>query len=308
MVVGGLTVGSAAPGAGAGESQHTIRPAAEGTPLFPQCPAIGQDTGCQELITVNSNGSTTAQVDPNQPAFDGNDDILVGVQNNATSSLTSLPLTGTNSFGFDGDGLCTASNAPAGCPFGSTGYEGPNTSFTVTDANDGSVNFGEGLSSGSSAYFSLEAQATAPTTCSSNPCTTRAAVVGTESASLTTTSTTGSISLSLSQTTINCGKADVFLHAPLMSTVSASGTTTTKAKVLIVLFPRTKATGTPGHGYAVCYQSSTPFEDVFGHHVTLGLLPRCETPLDPPCLGSVTARSGGVKEKIFVPAADPRVH
>jgi hypothetical protein len=172
------------------------------------------------------------------------------------------------------------------------------------------VTFTGGLGSGASAYFSLEGQATAPTTCTEgqSSCTTRAQVANTESASLTTTSTTGSISLSLATGTINCGTADHFLHAPLVSTVSATGTSTTKAKVLIVIFPRTKATGTSGHGFAVCYNSSTRFEDVFGHQVTTGLLPACETPLNPPCLQSVTARSGIVKEKIFVPAADPRVH
>jgi hypothetical protein len=36
-------------------------------PLFTQCPPVGEDTGCQELLTVNADGTVSAQTDPNQP-------------------------------------------------------------------------------------------------------------------------------------------------------------------------------------------------------------------------------------------------
>jgi hypothetical protein len=47
---------------------------------------------------------------------------------------------------------------PAGCPFGPTTYEGPNTSFSniSPDTTTGTVNFTGGLAAGATAYFSLE--------------------------------------------------------------------------------------------------------------------------------------------------------
>ena len=132
------------------------------SPPFTQCPAIGADTSCGVLIVINSNGSATVLNDPSQGPFDGVEDTLIGVQNNFTATITNLPLTGTSSppiFGFEGDGLCAGyPGSPAGCPFGSTGYEGPNTSFSniSTDQNSGTVNFTAGIAPGKSAYFSLE--------------------------------------------------------------------------------------------------------------------------------------------------------
>jgi hypothetical protein len=135
-----------------------VKPAV--APLFTQCPAIGADTGCGILITINANGTTTVAADPSQPPYDGVEDTLIGVQNNSASPVSALPLTGTTlPFGFDGDGLCAGFvGSPAGCPFGSTGYEGPNTSFSniSADLNSGTVNFTGGLGAGKSAYFSLE--------------------------------------------------------------------------------------------------------------------------------------------------------
>lgn len=131
-------------------------------PLFTQCPAIGADTGCGILITFNADGTTTIATDPGQPPFDGIEDTLVGVQNNAKVAIPSTTITGTTSppiFGFDGDGLCAGyTPGPTGCPFGLTGYEGPGTSFTgiSADQNTGTVVFTGGLAPGASAYFSLE--------------------------------------------------------------------------------------------------------------------------------------------------------
>jgi hypothetical protein len=72
--------------------------AAAAAPLFTQCPAIGADTGCAILITINADGSATVATDGSQGPFDGNDDTLVGVQNNTTlSSIPSVQLSSTSS-------------------------------------------------------------------------------------------------------------------------------------------------------------------------------------------------------------------
>ena len=128
-------------------------------PLFPQCPAVGLNTGCAVLVTINPDTSTTVQIDPSQGPFDGIEDTLVGVQNNSSQKIFSLSISSpTDIFGFDGDGLCSVSPRPAGCSFGPTGYEGPGVSFSNinTSLSDGFVNFNQGISAGGSAYFSLE--------------------------------------------------------------------------------------------------------------------------------------------------------
>jgi len=147
-------------------------PASAQVPPFTQCPPVGVDTSCAVLIVFNADGSRTTLVDPTQPPFDGIEDTLIGVQNNSTVSITMLGLSGTNIFGFDGDGLCATfiSPRPGGCPYGPTGYEGRQTTtpvastasgmgntFTITNANNGTVNWGGGgIPPGGSAYFSLE--------------------------------------------------------------------------------------------------------------------------------------------------------
>jgi len=142
-------------------SPTAARADAPPTPPFTQCPAIGQDTGCGLLIVVNSNGTTTVVGDSSQPPFDGIEDTLVGVQNNSAQPIQIIPISSSSAtpiFDFDSDGICSGrySGTPAGCPFGASGYEGPNTSFTVTDPNNGTLNFPRGLAAGASAYFSLE--------------------------------------------------------------------------------------------------------------------------------------------------------
>ena len=135
------------------------------TPPFNQCPAIGADTSCGILLTINADGSITVDQDPTQGPFDAIEDTLIGVQNNSTQTIPTLHLTssvtaGDLPFGFDGDGICFGfyAGTPAGCPFGTTGYEGPNTSFSniSLDLLSGDVNFTGGLAAGASAYFSLE--------------------------------------------------------------------------------------------------------------------------------------------------------
>lgn len=148
---------------------------------FHQCPPVGSDTGCAQLIVVNANGTTTVLVDPAQGPYEGVDDSLIGVQNNSGHSLSKLNLgspSGADIMGFDGDGICTPSQWPAattqttppGCPnpalgigFGLTGYEGPGTYFSNISSNQetGTINFNPALRFGGSAYFALEEALTA---------------------------------------------------------------------------------------------------------------------------------------------------
>ena len=143
--------------------------AATPTAPFTQCPAIGADTSCGLLLVINPDGTVTALNDPGQGPYDGVEDTLIGVQNNSAVSIPSLTLnssTGTGAFLFDGDGICSGafSGTPPGCPSpGPTvsGYEGPNTTLTPIDSDNGTVTFTGGLAAGASAYFSLEEHITA---------------------------------------------------------------------------------------------------------------------------------------------------
>ena len=159
--------------------------AATPVPPFSQCPPVGIDTSCAVLIVYNPDGSRVTLVDPTQPPFDGIEDTLVGVQNNSSSSISSTPLTGPFIFAFDGDGLCTQSIRPAGCPYGPTRYEGRGSttaiastapgggdSFSFTDVNTGSVNFSPAIPPGGSAYFSLEGPASSVAPCTGGVATT----------------------------------------------------------------------------------------------------------------------------------------
>jgi RHS repeat-associated protein len=147
---------------------------------FSQCPAIGNDTSCAVLVTVTDSG-TQVQSDASQGPFDGVEDTLIGVQNNSGGTIGSLVLSAnTDLFGFDGDGLCSGVNSggktpfyppPTGCPFGSTRYEGPGTSFSNINpsATGGVVNFTSGLAPGASTYFSLEETLTGATIYTGGP-------------------------------------------------------------------------------------------------------------------------------------------
>lgn len=130
------------------------------TPPFNECPAIGNDTGCALLIIIHPGGTLSVVGDPNLGPYDGSDDSLIGVLNQSGQTVNSIALTtNTDAFGFENDGLCTYSFlGSGGCPFGSTGYEGPNTSFSniSPDSASGTVNFTGGLGAGTSTYFSLE--------------------------------------------------------------------------------------------------------------------------------------------------------
>jgi RHS repeat-associated protein len=133
------------------------------TPPFTECPAVGNDSGCQLLVNITDSGGTVLS-DSSQGPFDGIEDTLIGVVNNSSRSVGSIALrSSTDLFGFDGDGLCAY--GVTGCPFGTSGYEGPNTSFSdiSSDYTSGVVNFSGGLAPGHAAYFSLEESLTGAT-------------------------------------------------------------------------------------------------------------------------------------------------
>jgi Domain of unknown function (DUF6531) len=129
---------------------------------FTECPAVGPDTSCGDLIQLTDSGIAVI-ADPTQGPYDGADDTLVGVVNNSSEAVGALAIetdTDAFGFGFDGDGICSGvvTPSPGGCPFGSTGYEGPGTSFTgiTADKTSGTLAFAAPLAPGASAYFSLE--------------------------------------------------------------------------------------------------------------------------------------------------------
>jgi hypothetical protein len=143
--------------------------AATPTPPFTECPSIGADPSCQLLIDITPTG-TTVTADPASPGpYDGSDDTLIGLKNDSTGNVSSIPLSSTtlDIFGFDGDGICTflPFAGSAGCPFDSTGYGGPGVSYSGYTANPmtGVVNFTPAIPPGGTAYFSLE-DAIAPST------------------------------------------------------------------------------------------------------------------------------------------------
>jgi hypothetical protein len=145
------------------------QPAHAQTPPFNECPAVGSNTSCRILIVIDTQGSLRVLEDPNAaPTFDDQEDTLVGVLNLYSKPISSIPLSSASAaiFGFDGDGICGLSPntaapyvpVPPGCPFGSTGYEGPGVTFSSISANQqsGVVNFNPPLPTGGTAYFSLE--------------------------------------------------------------------------------------------------------------------------------------------------------
>jgi hypothetical protein len=167
------------------------------TPQFTECPQVGVDVGCQFLIDVTPGGTTVLQ-DSTQGPYESSEDSLIGVKNDSSSPLSSIPIStpGSDTFGFDGDGICDngVGPVPAGCvqigtagtpcdptnvlmpcafpsPPGqpaadpdnytgslANGYEGPQNYYTnvSTDFSSGTVVFSPAIPPGGSTYFSLE--------------------------------------------------------------------------------------------------------------------------------------------------------
>ncbi len=140
------------------------------TPLYPECPAAGPDTGCAVLVSVNADGSTTVSTDSSQPPLSPTG-VLVGFVNNSSTTVNSVALTGTagpGAFALTGQGVCAVQPGPciSTTEFGPTGYEGPGTSFVTTEGvtTSGTVDFAGGMAPGKWTYFSL---ASAPITVAS---------------------------------------------------------------------------------------------------------------------------------------------
>jgi len=144
LLTSALLLGAGIASQGAGAS--TI------SPPFTECPSVGSSPTCAILFEFAPNGAVNTHFDNNIGPYDGVEDTLVGVINNSSVTVNSLSLTGTNIFGFETDGL----SVYTGTSYGSTGYEGPNTSFNVINANSGTILFTGGLAPESTAYFSLE--------------------------------------------------------------------------------------------------------------------------------------------------------
>ena len=145
-----------------------------GAPDQCSAPTVGVGTGavgsangsatCGILITVTGPGQAVITSPGNGNPYDGDEDTLVGIQNNSGGYLTSITLTSTSTdiFGFDGDGPCdTQYHSPAysWCSNpGFTGYEGPDNTFTNISGNQrtGTVNFTTPIPTGGSTWFALE--------------------------------------------------------------------------------------------------------------------------------------------------------
>jgi hypothetical protein len=129
-------------------------------------------TGCNELITINANGSITTSIPTGATTnYDGVEDNVLGVVNNSSSTIFALNLKGSNIFGFDGDGIQSFLGLKANSKDTSgSGYGGPLGFFTnLKGTNTGTVNFIGGIAPGASTYFSLEEPATLNTTVTPAP-------------------------------------------------------------------------------------------------------------------------------------------
>jgi hypothetical protein len=158
MLVGAiLALGSVAAWAG------SICPAGSGSNPFTHNPD-GAATGCNVVITINSNGSVSVVVTDPTP-YENSEDVLVGVLNSSGTAVSSLNLTGSSIFGFDGDGICTftfvgssycTASQKAGTDPGD--YAGPTSTFTNigNGGNSGTVLFSPAIAAGGTTYFSLE--------------------------------------------------------------------------------------------------------------------------------------------------------
>ena len=180
--------------------QNVASATATPTPPFGECPAVGWNTSCTLLVNVTNTGvkilqdpHATKAGDPAPGAYDGVEDTLIGIINNSTATIASLPLSSTQTaFGLDDDGVCQDPNSTsgmAGLSCGShivhgsnydsgrypdkdnavdlTGYGGPNGYFTgiSPDHKSGTINFITPLAPGATTYFSLEEQLTAGVFC-----------------------------------------------------------------------------------------------------------------------------------------------
>ncbi len=86
-----------------------------GAALFPECPPVDTNQGCQFLVTV-TDSETIVESDPSQGPYEGSDDALIGVINHSSKPVSALPLSAEDElFGFEADGICGVEGSPAGC-------------------------------------------------------------------------------------------------------------------------------------------------------------------------------------------------
>jgi hypothetical protein len=89
--------------------------ASAGAALFPQCPPVDLNSGCQFLVTVTDT-ETTVEADPSQGPYESADDALIGIVNHSSKPLSSIPFSAEiELFGFESDGICAVTGSPAGC-------------------------------------------------------------------------------------------------------------------------------------------------------------------------------------------------
>jgi hypothetical protein len=86
-----------------------------GAAMFPECPPVDLDSGCQFLVTVTDT-ETIIESDPTLGPYEGADDALIGVVNHSSKAVTAIPFSAEiELFGFEDDGLCGVEGAPSGC-------------------------------------------------------------------------------------------------------------------------------------------------------------------------------------------------
>ncbi len=125
------------------------------------CPISGVSattaSDCNLFVTFNANGSINTSGSGGN--YDGIDDALIGVINNTANTISMFNVSGTNIFGFEGDGINTYTGV-ANNASDPTGYGGANAFFTNIDTttyNTGTVNFLTPVAAnGGTDYFSLE--------------------------------------------------------------------------------------------------------------------------------------------------------
>ena len=121
--------------------------------------SISGTTGCNFIITFNSNGSITTS-GPGGYYDAGGDDALVGVVNDKSTTISSFSLTATDDiFGFDGDGIGSYTGVTNAKDTSDGNYGGADAYFTNITGVDGpgTVNFITPVAAnGGTQYFSLE--------------------------------------------------------------------------------------------------------------------------------------------------------
>jgi hypothetical protein len=159
-----------------GVGMPTDAQAASCTTLIDNTGGGGTTTDCNELITLNANGTITVTHPGNigtHVTIDGSDDQLVGIINNTGQSFASLTLSGSGFggglFAFDGDGGCntlryswlTVGTANGDCKSGSSTSDYLPIGVTASGVNAnktmGTLNFAGGLAAnGGFVQFTLE--------------------------------------------------------------------------------------------------------------------------------------------------------